>query len=291
MARLLTVVSLSEHEAGIYGSTGGKRFDALVSFTTSNFAKVGWMAKSHGLWRVTPAGLQAWRDFPDSTVFIRTATRIRNARKARLRPISNSPLIDDAGAAAQQSPMAEGKEDLEIPALTLSAVRARAWTEIQAFIARLSAYEFQQLAADLLRALSWHVAWIAAPGKDGGVDIVAFRDPLGATARRLKVQVTQGDRPVDIARVRSFLAVLHEDDIGVFVSLRGFTRDAEEFARVRARRRLSLLDLDVLVELWGEHYAKLDDRARQRLPLARVLCLAPSAAPAAAGPMPVPGAA
>jgi restriction system protein len=236
------------------------------------------MAKSHGLWRVTPAGSQAWRDFPDPAVFIRTATRIRNARKARLRPLPDCPPRADASAAEPQGPSATAASDeLGCPALTLPTARARAWTEIQAFVARLSAYEFQQLTADLLRALGWQVAWIAAPGKDGGVDIVAFRDPLGATARRLKVQVTQGDRPVDIARVRSFLAVLHEDDIGVFVSLRGFTRDAEEFARVHARRRVTLLDLEGFVELWGEHYAKLDDRARRRLPLMRVLFLAPEA--------------
>ena len=42
-------------------------------------------------------------------------------------------------------------------------------------------YQFQDLVAALLRAMGYHVAWVAPPGKDGGTDIVAYTDPLGAT--------------------------------------------------------------------------------------------------------------
>ena len=37
--------------------------------------------------------------------------------------------------------------------------------------------ELQELVADLLRAMDYHVAWVAPPGKDGGVDVLAFTDP------------------------------------------------------------------------------------------------------------------
>jgi restriction system protein len=82
-----------------------------------------------------------------------------------------------------------------------------------------------------------------------------------------------GADPVDLPRLRSFIALLHEEDVGLFVAAFGFTRDAQEFARVQARR-VTLIDLERLVALWGENYAKLDDAARQRLPLQPVYWLA-----------------
>ncbi len=264
--RLVAAMPLSEHEVGSY-PTGGMRINALISFASANFVKAGWMEKSHRMWRVTPAGEQAFREFGDPLVFIRTATRIRNSRKRRQAP------VPEAGPAPAPPPVIVERLPESRP-LSAATARKRAWSEIRAHVARMSPYEVQELVAGLLRALGWCVAWIAPPGKDGGVDIVCFRDPLGATARRLKVQVTTGDRLLPLPALRSFIALLHEDDIGLFVSACGFTRDSEEFARVQARRRVTLLDLEGLVELWGQHYAKLDDAARRRLPLRPVWWLA-----------------
>ncbi|MEZ0258905.1 MAG: restriction endonuclease [Chthoniobacter sp.] len=67
--------------------------------------------------------------------------------------------------------------------------------------------------------------------------------------------------------MRAFLAVLGNDDVGLFVSTGGFTRDAEQEARTQENRKITLVDLDRLFDLWVEHYQKLSDTARQRLPL------------------------
>ena len=37
-------------------------------------------------------------------------------------------------------------------------------------------YEFQDLVAALLRAMGYYTPFIAPKGKDGGVDIIAYRD-------------------------------------------------------------------------------------------------------------------
>ncbi len=55
----------------------------------------------------------------------------------------------------------------------------------------------------------------------------------------------------------------------------GFTRNAEDFARMQERRKITLIDLDRLVELWIEFYPKLDDLARDRLRLTPVYILTP----------------
>ena len=74
-------------------------------------------------------------------------------------------------------------------------------------------------------------------------------------------------------RRRSEVAVLGDDDVGLFVALSGFTKDADLEAR-QSHRRITLLDTTKLVELWTSHYGKLGDSARRRLPLKPVWFLA-----------------
>jgi restriction system protein len=75
--------------------------------------------------------------------------------------------------------------------------------------------------------------------------------------------------------VRSFIAVLGDQDLGIYVSAGGFTAEAEREARSQEKRRLTLVNLDRLVELWIEHFAQLDVSDRQRLPLKPIYFLAP----------------
>ncbi len=70
------------------------------------------------------------------------------------------------------------------------------------------------------------VSWIAPPGKDRAVDIVAASDPLAAQIPRIKVQVK---------RLRSFMAVLSDGDVGIFVSVGGFTKAAAKAARTQEK--------------------------------------------------------
>jgi restriction system protein len=71
------------------------------------------------------------------------------------------------------------------------------------------------------------------------------------------------------------MALLGEDDVGIFVSTGGFTKDAADEARTQEKRKVTLIDLEGLVDLWVEHYARLNDDARRRLPLRPIYFLAP----------------
>jgi restriction system protein len=75
--------------------------------------------------------------------------------------------------------------------------------------------------------------------------------------------------------VRSFLALINEDDAGLFVATGGFTRDAEELARTQERRKINLIDLERLFDLWVEFYPKLDELARERLPVTPIYFITP----------------
>jgi restriction system protein len=122
--------------------------------------------------------------------------------------------------------------------------------------------------------MGYHVAWIAPPGPDRGIDVIAHTDPLGISGPRIKVQVKRTDGRIPVKDIRSFLAVLSDGDVGLFVALGGFTAEAENEARHQEKRRIMLLDLKQLFDLWVEHYAKIPDPERSLLPLKPVWFLA-----------------
>jgi restriction system protein len=171
----------------------------------------------------------------------------------------------------------------ESATITYEEAEEQAWRAIEAYLGNLNPYDFQHIVADLLRAMGYYVSWVSPPGKDGGVDIIAHTDPLGTKPPRIKVQVKRVGQKVASDGLKSFLAIIGDHDMGIFVATAGFTRDAEDFTRSDAedftrsqeRRQITLINLERLVDLWIEHYSRLDDLARQRLPLTPIYFLTP----------------
>ncbi len=253
-------VTLTPYEAGDYES-GGRRFERIVRFGTVSAVKAGWLVKQKGHWSVTEDGRSAYESIKNPEAFQRQAVKLYWAwRKAQ--PVQQDEA--EAEAAVENSAV-----------ITLEYAEEMAWKEIEEFLAQMPAYDFQELVAALLRAMGYHVGWVAPPGKDGGTDILAYNDPIGSRPPRIKVQVKRnaGSSRIDVTGLRSFMAVLGEGDVGLFVALSGFTRDAEFEAR-QSHRRITLLDTARFVELWTAHHDKLDDAARRRFPLRPVWFLA-----------------
>ncbi len=256
-------VTLTEHEQGSYDS-GTRRFDKIVRFGTVDCVKAGWLQKSKGRWIVTDAGRDALKTYPNADAFYGRALELYRAWRA-----------------AQPAVVAEDEQESEAiggaraVSITFEDAEEQAWREIESYLRQMPPYEFQELVASLLRAMSYHVSWIAPPGKDGGIDVIALVDPLGTRPPRIKVQVKRQQTTVAVDVVRSFMAVLGDDDVGLFISTGGFTKDAAEEARTQEKRRVMLIDLEQLFDLWVQHYDKLSDEARQRLPLKPIHFLAP----------------
>jgi len=132
----------------------------------------------------------------------------------------------------------------------------------------LNAYQFQDLVAALLRAMGYFTPFIAPRGKDGGVDIVAYQDPLGAANPRIKLQVKhRQNNPVTVQEVRELVGLLGKvGDVGMFVSSGGFTSDAKQLAR-NTHVHVELIDLERLIDLWQDFYVKMDDEQKEHLRL------------------------
>jgi len=258
LARLAGAVRLTPNETRRYESTGVPRFEARLGYASACCVAAGWLSKQRGRWTVTPAGRAALKEFRDPAQFFSRARQIRNRSRAQERMSQDetpAPPVTEAPTSGERA---------------IDTARGTAWAEIERHVGLMDAYGFQHLVADLLRAMDWHVPWEAPPGPDGGVDITAFRDLLGATGGRLKVQVKSGTTKVRSDALRAFIATVNEEEAGMLVASGGFTDEADTFARLQSRRRLTLVDLPRLIELWARHYPKLDAEARQRLPLAPV---------------------
>lgn len=262
LEHIAKTMPLTEYESGFYASTpNSPRFEKIIRFATIDLVKAGWLVKSKGRWFVTDEGRKAYQKFKDPESFYREAVRLYQAWK-RTRVEKDGSVTDE--------------DEVQKISLSIEEAEEKAWEEIREFLLSMTPYDFQDFIADLLRAMGYHVSWVAPPGKDRGIDIIAYTDPLGASTPRIKVQVKhRREQSTSVEGLRAFMSVLGTDDLGLFVSSAGFTSDAKEEARTQERRKVTLLDLENIFDLWVEHYGKLTQEARQRLPLKPIYFLAP----------------
>lgn len=261
LRRLEEVVPPTPFEDSSYPNRPNvRRYEKIVRFSTITAVKAGWLLKNKGAWSLTEAGRDAFAKFKDPEEFNREARRLYHQWKADQPPAeSEDDEEEDAGQAAA----------------TLEEAEEAAWSEIEVSLEKMNPYDFQELVAGLLRGMGYFVEWVSPPGPDKGIDIIAHVDPLGVKGPRIKAQVKRRADKITVDGVRGFMALLGDSDVGIFVSTGGFTRDAEDEARRQEKRRIMLVDLKRLFDLWTEHYDRVPETQRRLLPLRAVYYLAP----------------
>ena len=254
-------VKLTPHEAGSYPD-GSRRFEKIVRFSSITTVKAGWLVKDAGRWFVTDEGWKARKQYKDPLEFVKRSVELYHAWKKGQETIDVPPEPEPGEASAT---------------LALEAAEEQARSEIERHLKAMDPYELQKLVGSLLTAMGYHVAWISPPGKDDGIDLLAYPDPLGTRPPRIKVQVKRHahGNAIPVGEVSAFMGNLGSDEVGIFVSTGGFTKDAEAKARVDKQHRVTLVGLERLVGLWGQHYPQLDEAAKRRLPLQPIYFLAP----------------
>lgn len=260
LERMEKVVPPADFEKSDYPNRPGvRRFEKIIRFATIAPVKAGWLIKSKGRWTLTDEGKKAYTQFSDPEKFVKEGGRLYRQWAASQPEMEN--VID---------------EEESSEAGTLEEAEESAWSEVERYLRTMNPYDFQNLVAALLRAMDYHVSWIAPPGPDKGIDILAHTDPLGTNVPRIKVQVKRREEKVKVEGLRSFMAVLGDQDVGIFVSTGGFTSDAESEARTQEKRKVALLDLEKVFDLWVQHYAGIDESDKRLLPLKSVYYLAPT---------------
>lgn len=128
--------------------------------------------------------------------------------------------------------------------------------------------EMQELVAGLLRAMGYKTI-VSSKGPDRGRDIVASPDGLGLEDPRIIVEVKHRMGQVSSKEIRSFLGGLRQGTKGLFVSTGGFSKDAKYEAE-RSNIPITLIDLDMLVELILQYYDNFDIEAKAIIPLIKI---------------------
>jgi restriction system protein len=252
LAKLEHLVPPTEFENSFYKNRPDqRRFEKIVRFSSIPAVKAGWLLKQKGIWNLTDEGRRAFTEYraPEDSA------RIAEGLYSQWRSERPSPADDKSSA------------DTPVAAATLEEAEEAAWSQIEQHMLSLSPFDFQDLFAGLLRAMGYHVSWVSPPGPDGGIDVVTYADPLGVRTPRIKVQVKRRTDKVTVGALRSFLALLSDTDVGLFVSTGGFTKEAVAEARKQEKRRITLLDLERLFDLWVEHYERVPEEKRRLLPL------------------------
>ena len=258
MSHVEQEVDLNDWDRERYEKSGYIRWESILHFFSIDCVKAGYLIKKKGVWYLTPEGEEALNLGP--------VELLNSATKAYRKWKSEQPkdLPDDD----------TGVEETEERTMAFDEIEQIALEGFERYITKINPYEFQDLVAALLRGMGYHTPFVAPKGKDGGVDVVAYRDPLGTESPRIQVQIKHRESSTTVQEVRQLMGLLQkEGDVGIFVSTGGFTPDAKTAAR-SSHIHVELIDLSRFIGLWQEFYDKLTDEDKSMLPLTPIYFLA-----------------
>ena len=253
-------VQLDDWAKAAYEKSGYTRWISILHFFSIDLIKAGFLIKKKGVWYVTKEGEAALK-LGEEKLLATATDAYRKWREANPKGTDEKDeKIGDAG----DSEVTGGEQAQEA---TLQQMEQLAFDGLKQEIDRKNAYELQDLVAALLRGMGYYTPFVAPRGKDGGVDVVAYQDPLGVKMPRIKVQVKHKESSATVQEVRELMGLLQkEGDVGMFVSTGGFTADAKQTART-SQVHVELIDLERFISLWQDFYVKLPDEDKDLLRL------------------------
>lgn len=262
VAEVAKRVTLDDWAKEIYEKSGYVRWQSILHFFSIDCIKAGYLLKKKGVWYLTPEG--------ETALTLGEVGLLDSATKAyrKWSEENQASGIEDNGDSSDGQKMQEA---------TLHEIEQIAEDGLKRQIHHKNPYEFQDLVAALLRGMGYYTPFVAPQGKDGGVDIIAYRDPLGTISPRIKVQIKHRENtPASVHEIRQLMGLLQKDgDVGIFVASGGFTSDSKITART-SHVHVELIDLDRFIALWQEFYPKLNDEDKNRLPLRPIYFFEPS---------------
>lgn len=248
-------VTLTDWEREPAGKMQYIRWTNNFQFYSIDYQKAGFIVKKNGYWYITPEGEKALKKSPEE---------VMNMARTAYREWKKTREIEDES----EEPTDETTENEN--AMNLDLLESDAREGIRRYMVSKTPYEFQDMVAALLRAMGYHTPFIAPKGKDGGIDIIAYVDPLGAQTPRIKVQVKhKPETTIGASDIRALLGVLRAGDIALFVTSGAFSQDAKSTG-TNSREFIRLIDGDEFIEMWQEYYDKMSDEDKNMLPLKRI---------------------
>ena len=254
--KIRDTIEFDDYENHRYGKTGYIRWESIMHFYTIDCIKAGFLRKNKGIWILTEEGEKAIK--LGSEKLLTTATKLYREWDSNRKKEDISNDIEDFTE----------ENNNQVQKSLLSQYEDEAFNGIRDFVINKNPYEFQFMVAALLKAMDYHISFVADKGKDGGIDIVAYQDPLGIKKPRIKVQVKHyPNTPISPDAIRSLKGLLNPgEEIGLFVTSGSFSNESKRFAR-ESNIHIKLIDGDELIDLWQTNYNKLSDVDKNMLPL------------------------
>jgi restriction system protein len=257
-------VKFTDWEKAILEKTGNIRWRSILHFYSIDCIKAGYLRKTKGIWYLTPEGEHAFKKY-EPLQLLESATLAYRKWKAD----NKVELKEEAEEVSDLANTAD-----QIQKANLDQLEEQAIGGIKDYIIQKNPYEFQDIVAALLRAMGYHTPFISPKGKDGGIDIIAYQDPLGIRTPRIKVQIKHyPENPIAADTIRSLKGLINSgEEVGLFVTSGRFSNEAERFAR-EANVHIKLINGEDFISLWQEFYNKMPDEDKSLLPLQSIYFL------------------
>lgn len=251
--RVSETVTFTEWESSpASGRTDKPRWEVNMNFYSVDYSKAGFIVKDNGTWYLTDMGARTLSQSPESIfAAAHTAFRIWKRENGKYEGID------------------EDVEEITEPTneMIVKEAEAKASDGIRDYIRKMSPYDFQELAAALLRGMGYYTPFIAPKGRDGGIDVLAYENPAGM-GNRLIVQVKHmPTTPISRDVISSLSAMLRKDsDTGIVVTSGTFSTESQRFAREQ-KNNIRLIDGEEVIRLWRKFYGRLCEDDRELMPL------------------------
>jgi restriction system protein len=248
-------VEFTDWEKETYEKTGNVRWETILRFYSIDCIKAGFLRKHKGKWILTEEGEKAI-DLGAVKLLKYASEKYKEWDVKRKK--SEKEKKDET----------ELEDDQQLIQANIDKLEEDALESLRNYLMDKNPYEFQDMVAALLRAMKYHTPFISPRGKDGGVDVIAYQDPLGVKSPRIKVQVKhKPNDAVSVKEIRSLIGILNKDsDIGLFVTSGKFSSDSNRLSR-DSHVHVKLIDFEDFISLWKEFYDELTDEEKNMLPL------------------------
>ena len=248
-------VKLSEWEQERAGRLQNIRWWTMTQLYSIDYNKAGYILKKQGSWYLTPEG--------EEVIKQQDAEQILRKANAAYRKWRQGKKMDEDDTTGDETPE---KETI----INIEQLEEQANEGIRQYIKAKNPYEFQDMVAALLRAMGYYTSFVAPKGRDGGVDVIAYIDALGAKVPRIKVQVKHmPDDSIPTKDIRSLLGILRDGDIALFVTSGTYSQQARTEA-LTSKTYIKLIDGEEFIQMWQDNYSKMTDEDKNMLPLKHI---------------------
>lgn len=246
-----------------YDGHGDSKWLTILKFALVDYDKAGWFKKSfpkRGYWTITETGVnkinsgigyyklgeEANKKYWDWKNNNKNDKAMIDLEQIKSQPIRHG--IDDAIETADM--------------------------EIKEYIRNIDPYDFQDLVGALFESMGYFVDYISPKGRDGGVDLVCYQDPLGIKNPRMKVQVKQTpDKSISRPMLSEFADQLKsKDEVGIYVTTGSYSSEARKHA-ISHDKHIRLIDGVEFIDLIKQNYDNLPEDAKILIPLKKIFHL------------------